>query len=371
MRPTSLPGFKLFENKYVVPEDCELARSKKPFSNLRNRYSRQTMFRGIGDEGQAKLSRSCAVIIVCGALGSNIATFLVRAGVGKIRIIDRDFIEYHNLQRQTLFDEDDITDQLPKAVAAERHLKRINSTIDIEGIVADVNYTNAERFCSGADVILDGLDNFEGRFLINDVALKQKTPWIYGGAIGSTGMTMTIIPGKTACLRCIISDLPDSVTLPTCETAGVLNTTPALIGSLQATEALKILVNAEVSRGLTMVDVWKGTFDLIKTECHPDCPACYGRYDFLEKTFKVQATSLCGQTRAVQVVDASVTEISFSQLASRLRSYSSVSEDDHALRFRIDDYEITVFQDGRAIIKNTTNESLAKELYDQYVKRLT
>ncbi|MDP2856341.1 MAG: ThiF family adenylyltransferase, partial [bacterium] len=262
-------------------------------------------------------------------------------------------------------------DQLPKAVAAERHLKKVNSTIDIEGIVADVNYTNIERFCSDADAILDGLDNFEGRFLINDVALKQKVPWIYGGAIGSAGMTMTIIPGKTACLRCIIPDLPGSGTLPTCETAGVLNTAPAVIGSLQATEALKILVNAEVSRGLTMVDVWKGTFDLIKTECRPDCPTCHGQYDFLEKTFTVQATSLCGQTRAVQVVDTSVAEISFSQLASRLRSYGNVSEDDHVLKFRIDDYEITVFQDGRAIIKNTTNESLAKELYDKYVKRLT
>ncbi|MBI4187845.1 MAG: ThiF family adenylyltransferase [Chloroflexi bacterium] len=328
------------------------------------------MFPGIGDEGQAKLSRSCAVIIGCGALGCNIATFLARAGAGKIRIIDRDFIEYHNLQRQTLFDEDDIKEQLPKAIAAERHLKKMNSTIDIEGIVADVNYTNIERFCRNADVILDGLDNFEGRFLINDFALKQNIPWIYGGAIGSAGMTMTIIPGKTACLRCVIPDLPGSGTLPTCETAGVVNTVPAVVGSLQATEALKILVNAEVNRGLTMVDVWKGTFDLAKAERRPDCPTCHGRYDFLEKTFTVQATSFCGQTRAVQVVDTSVAEIFFSQLASRLRSYGNVSEDAHVLRFKIDDYEIMVFQDGRAIIKNTIDESLAKELYDKYIKQL-
>ncbi len=347
-----------------------MAQSREPFFNLRNRYSRQTMFPGIGDAGQAKLNRSCAVIIGCGALGSNIATFLARAGVGKIRVVDRDFIEYHNLQRQTLFDEDDIKDQLPKAVAAERHLKKVNSTIDIEGIVADVNYTNIERFCGDADVILDGLDNFECRFLINDFALKQNVPWIYGGAIGSAGMTMTIIPGKTACLRCIIPDLPDSGTLPTCETAGVLNTAPAVIGSLQATEALKILVNAEVSRGLTMVDVWKRTFDLSKTECRPDCPTCHGQYDFLEKTFAIQVTSLCGQTRAVQVVDTSVAEISFSRLASRLRSYGDVSEDEHVLRFKIDDYEIMVFRDGRAIIKNTIDESLAKELYDKYIKQL-
>lgn len=348
-----------------------MAQPRELLFNLRNRYSRQTMFPGIGDKGQAKLSRGCAVIIGCGALGSNIATFLVRAGVGKIRIIDRDFIEYHNLQRQTLFDENDMKNRLPKAIAAERHLKKINSTIDIEGIVADVNYTNVERFCSGADVILDGLDNFEGRFLINDVALKEKLPWIYGGAISSTGMMMTIVPGKTACLRCIIPDLPGRGALPTCETAGILNTAPALIGSLQATEALKILVNAEVNRGLSMVDVWEGKFDLIKTERRPDCPTCQGHYDFLGKTFTVQATALCGQTRAVQVVDASVAEISFRKLASRLKSYGSVSKDRYVLKFIIDDYEVIVFQDGRAIIKNTTNESLAKELYDKYVKGLT
>lgn len=339
-------------------------------NNLRNRYSRQTVFPGIGDEGQARLSRSCAVIIGCGALGSNIATFLARAGVGKIKLVDRDFIEYHNLQRQILFDEDDIKDQLPKAVAAERHLKKVNSTIDIEGIVADVNYTNIEGFCGDADVILDGLDNFECRFLINDVALKHNVPWIYGGAVSSTGMTMTIIPGDTACLRCLFPDLPGKGNLPTCETAGVVNTAPAVVGSLQATEALKILVNAEVSRGLTVLDVWQRTFDLIKIERRPDCPACHGQYDLLEKTFTVQATSLCGQTRAVQVVDASVTGFSISQLASRLKSYGSVSENDYILKFNIDDYEIIVFQDGRAIIKNTISESLAKELYDKYVKQL-
>ncbi len=167
-----------------------------------DRYSRQTLFFGIGKEGQKRLGDSCVVIVGCGALGTIIATTLVRAGVGKVRIIDRDFIEYHNLQRQVLFDEEDIKNQLPKAVAAERHLKKVNSSIEIEGIVADVNYTNIERFIRGADLILDGLDNFETRFLINDVSLKHKIPWIYGGAISSSGMTMTIIPGETPCFRC-------------------------------------------------------------------------------------------------------------------------------------------------------------------------
>ncbi len=161
------------------------------------------MFLGIGEEGQAKLLSSSVIIIGCGALGSNIATLLVRAGVGKIKIVDRDFIDYHNLQRQILFDEDDIRAQLPKAIAAERYLRKVNSTVRICGIVTDINYTNIEEICCGADLILDGLDNIETHLLINDVALKYKIPWVYGGAIASNGMTMTIIPGETPCFRCI------------------------------------------------------------------------------------------------------------------------------------------------------------------------
>jgi len=222
------------------------------------------MFPAIGEEGQVKLSNGNVVIIGCGALGTNIATFLVRAGIGKVRIVDRDFIEYHNLQRQILFDEEDIKAGLPKAIAAERHLRKVNSSVEIEGIVADANYTNIERFCSSADVILDGLDNFETRLLINDVALKHKIPWVYGGAIASNGMTMTIIPGETPCLRCVSPVLPDPGTIPTCETAGIVGTVPAVIGALQATEAIKILVGDEINRELITVDIWKGTFHHLK-----------------------------------------------------------------------------------------------------------
>ncbi len=213
--------------------------------SLRDRYSRQTAFPPIGEEGQAKLGESTAVIIGCGALGCNIANLLVRAGVGKITIVDRDFIEYHNLHRQVLFDEEDIRAGLPKAVAAERHLKKINSTVEIEGIVADANYTNIETFCRDADVILDGLDNSETRFLINDVSLRHKIPWVYGGAIASSGMTMTLIPGETPCFRCISPVLPTPQTTLTCETAGIVSTAPAIIGSIQATEAMKIMVGEE------------------------------------------------------------------------------------------------------------------------------
>ncbi len=336
--------------------------------SLRNRYSRQTMFPGIGDEGQAKLGSSTAVIVGCGALGCNIATFLARAGVGKIRIVDRDFPEYHNLQRQVLFDEADIKARLPKAVAAERHLRKANSSIEIQGIVADANYTNIEGFCRGADVILDGLDNFETRLLMNDVALKHKIPFVYGAAVASTGMTMTVVPGETPCYRCIRPTLPDRATLPTCETAGVIGTAPAVIGALQATEAMKILVGArDINRGVIIIDVWKGTFEHINIKRRDDCPACHGRYEFLEESFAVRATSFCGQSRAVQVVNTSLREINLDKLAARLRKAGSLSRDQYALRLTADEHEIIVFPDGRAIIKDTTDESLAKELYEKYV----
>jgi molybdopterin/thiamine biosynthesis adenylyltransferase len=333
-----------------------------------DRYSRQTMFPPIGEEGQTKLSKGNVVIIGCGALGTNIATLLVRAGVGKVRIVDRDFIEYHNLQRQVLFDEEDIKAAFPKAIAAERHLKKVNSSVEIEGIVADANYTNIERFCSGANVILDGLDNSEARFLINDVALKHRIPWVYGGAIASSGMTMTIIPDETPCFRCIHPVLPDSGTAPTCETAGIVGTVPAIIGSLEATEAMKILVGSkEVNRGLTMIDVWKGSFNNIKLGRREDCPACHGRYDFLDERFVIKTTSFCGQSRAVQVVNTEVTEIDLDELAERLSDVGNVSHNEFMLRFNIDNKEVIVFPDGRAIVKNTIDESLAKDLYATYV----
>lgn len=332
-----------------------------------DRYSRQTMFPAIGQEGQVKLSKGNVVIIGCGALGTHVATLLVRAGVGKVRIVDRDFIEYHNLQRQVLFDEEDIKAGLPKAIAAERHLKKVNSSIEIEGIVADANCTNIERFCSGADVILDGLDNFETRLLINDVALKHKIPWVYGGAIASQGMTMTVIPGETPCFRCVSPFLPDPGTTPTCETAGIVGTVPAVIGALQATEAIKMLVGAEINRELITVDIWKGTFHHLKVVRREDCPACHGKYDFLDERFVIKTTSFCGQSRAVQVVNMKVTQIALDELAARLRSAGEVSHNEFMLRFSVDGKEIIVFPDGRAIINNTADESVARELYAKYV----
>ncbi len=332
-----------------------------------DRYSRQTIFPGIGKEGQKRLGSSLAVIIGCGALGSIIATSLVRAGVGRVRIVDRDFIEYHNLHRQVIFDEDDIKKGLPKAVAAERHLSKVNSSIKIEGVVADVNYTNIEGFIQGADVVLDGLDNLETRFLINDACLKHKIPWVYGGAISSSGMTMTVIPGKPPCFRCVSPNLPGAGVIQTCDTAGVISPAPFVIGSLEAAEAMKILVGAkEINRELIIIDVWKGTFQHLKVAPSPDCPACSGRYEFLDGKFGIKTTILCGQT-TVQVVNAKVSQLSFKELAARLKSVGEVSYNEFMLRFRVDNQEMVVFPDGRVIVRNTNDVSLARGLYAKYI----
>jgi len=332
-----------------------------------DRYSRQTLFPSIGKEGQRRLGNSCVLIIGCGALGTIIATSLVRAGVGKVRIIDRDFIEYHNLQRQVLFDEDDIRNGLPKAIAAEQRLKKVNSSVEIEGIVADVNYTNIERFIGDADIILDGLDNFETRFLINDVSLKHRIPWVYGGAISSSGMTMTIIPGETPCFRCVSPSAPSTGMSLTCDTAGVISPAPFIIGSLESAEAMKILVGAEeINRDLIIIDVWKGTFDRLKISAHQDCPACRGIYEFLKGQFEVEFNLLCGQT-AVQVMNPHVEQVSLEQLAVRLKPVGEVSYNQFMLNFIVDGYEMVVFPDGQVIVKNTTDESLARGLYAKYI----
>ncbi|MFC1864352.1 ThiF family adenylyltransferase [Chloroflexota bacterium] len=332
-----------------------------------DRYARQIIFPGIGEDGQRKLSSSYIVIIGCGALGTIIATSLVRAGVGKVRIVDRDFIEYHNLQRQVLFDEDDIKNQLPKAIAAERHLRKVNSSIEIEGIAADVNYTNIERLISGADLILDGLDNFETRFLINDACLKHRIPWIYGGAISAYGMTMNIIPGETPCFRCISPTLPHLGTVPTCDTAGVINPAPFIIGSLQSAEAMKILVGArEINRDLITINVWSGEFNRFKIGARVDCPACQGKYEFLGVGFGTRTTSLCGQN-AVQVLNPKLGRLSFKELAMHLKPVGEVSYNEFMLSFTAGSHEMVIFPDGRAIIKGTTDESLARGLYAKYI----
>ena len=332
-----------------------------------DRYSRQILFSEIGEAGQKKLGKSSVAIIGCGGLGTVIATALVRAGVGKVRIIDRDFIEYHNLQRQVLFDEEDIKAGLPKAIAAERHLKKVNSSIEIEGIVADVNYASIERLVKGADLIMDGLDNLETRLLINDVSLKHKIPWVYGGAISSSGMMMNIIPGETPCFRCFWTSPIARGAALTCDTAGIIGPAPFIVGSLQVTEAMKILVGAsEINRDLIVVDVWRGEFSHLKLNKRADCPACQGEYEYLSARFGTRATSLCGQN-AVQVLNPEAGGVSLAKLAARLKSVGEVSYNEFMLRLRVDNQEMVIFPDGRAIVKNTDDEALAKGLYAKYI----
>jgi molybdopterin-synthase adenylyltransferase len=333
-----------------------------------DRYSRQIIFPGIGADGQRKLGEGFAVVVGCGALGTVIASSLVRAGVGRVRVIDRDFIEYHNLQRQLLFTERDIAENLPKATAAERHLREANSAIAIEGVVADFGRTNAEELVKEADVLVDGLDNFETRFLINDVALKLGIPWIYGGAIGSTGMTATFLPGGRPCFLCLVGSAPVGATL-TCDTAGVVNPIPWIIGSLEAAEAIKILVESpEVSRDLTIVDVWARSCESVSLAAlaADDCPACGGKYEFLEGRPRTRVTSLCGQN-AVQIWNAGGVHLPLAQIKERLGALGPVEGNEHMVRFPVGEQELVVFYDGRTIVRGTRDERLARSLYAKYV----
>jgi molybdopterin-synthase adenylyltransferase len=337
-----------------------------------DRYSRQMRFYGIGEAGQKKLAASRVTLCGCGALGTVLANVMVRAGVGFVRVIDRDFIETSNLQRQILFDERDVVEQLPKAEAAARKLRAINSSVTIEPVVTDVDRTNVVELCSDADLILDGTDNFEIRYLINDVAVKLGKPWVYGGSVGSHGQVMVVIPGQTPCLRCVFEAAPGPGEVGTCETAGVLGPIVNIVASLQATEAIKILTGNldAVNRELTYVDVWENEHKRIKVAPllgKVDCPCCQRRkFEWLEGEHGSQTTSLCGRN-AVQVTHRTPSRLNFEEMARHLGTMGKVSYNRFLLKFEVDDYEFTVFPDGRAIIKGTNDVERARTLYAKYV----
>lgn len=342
------------------------------FKNI-DRYSRQIRFHGIGEEGQKKLMASKVTLCGCGALGTVLANNLARAGVGSIRVVDRDFIEPSNLQRQVLFDENDVTENLPKAEAAARKLRAINSAINIESVVTDIDRTNIESLCEDADLILDGSDNFEIRYLINDIAVKYNKPWVYGGVIGSNGMTMTIIPGQTPCLRCVFEAAPSPGSADTCETAGVLGPVVNIIASLQAAEAIKILAGkAEtINKELVQIDVWENTFRRVKIAPllgKVDCPCCKHRnFEWLNGNFGSQTTSLCGRN-AVQVSIRAANTLNFKDMAAQLKTVDDkVSFNKFMMKFNAESCEFTVFPDGRAIIKGTSDEDRARILYARYI----
>lgn len=342
-----------------------------PDTNL-DRYSRQIRFNGVREAGQRRLLQSKAVVCGCGALGTVIASGLARAGVGRLRIIDRDLVELSNLQRQILFDEDDAKNAVPKAEAAAQKLRTINSEIIIEPVIADLHARNIDELLFDADVILDGTDNFETRFLINDYSHRSLKPWVYGGAVGSTGQSMTVIPGETACLRCIIESPPPPGTMPTCETSGILSSASTIIGAVQVAEAIKILSGHRdaISKGLLVVDVWSGRMNRINLDGlrqKSECPTCVkGEFPWLEGARGSQTTSLCGRN-AVQVIPAADAHLDWKALQSKLSQNYPVQATPFLFRVTIDGYELSVFRDGRAIVRGTSDVAIARSVYSRYL----
>lgn len=334
---------------------------------LESRYAKQILFQPIGEKGQAKISGSTVTIIGLGALGTISSSHLCRAGVGKLKLVDRDFVETSNLQRQLLFDEKDAEQRLPKAVAAEEKLKLTNSTITIESLVADVNPRNIESIIEESDLVIDGTDNLETRFLINDACLKNNMPWIYAAVLGSAGMLMTIVPDQTPCLRCYIDQLPPAGTIASCDTEGVLSMTTGTVASLQCAEALRLLTGFEPTPGILYLDVWDRNFDSFNIERRPDCPACgEGCYEFLDGSGFSWTTILCGRN-AVQIVPPAEKKVDLKMLENRLKKAGSVSFNGFLLSFKTEKHEIILFPNGRAIVRGTTDQAEARSLYARHI----
>ena len=333
------------------------------------RYSRQILFRGIGAEGQRRLAEGRVAIVGCGATGSALASLLARAGVGRLRIIDRDYVESSNLQRQSLFDEKDAAESVPKAIAAARKIAAFNSEIVVEPRVEDVIPGNINVLFEGMDVILDGTDNFETRYLLNDYALKNSLPWIYAAAVGSYGVTLNVLPGKTACLACIFPDTPRGM-VETCETSGILNTAVNVVASIAATEAMKLLIGGaaaeQLRKTLWSLDVWKNDqVEIAAGTPRPGCRAC-GERDFVHLAGEGHPhITMCGRN-SVQIHERA-RPIDFAEMQRRLEAHGLVRHNEFVLKFWREPYEMTIFPDGRAIIKGTTDTGVARSLYARYV----
>lgn len=336
----------------------------------REKYSRQILFSGIGEAGQERLLASSAVLVGCGAMGSVVAGLLARGGVGRLRIIDRDFVEPSNLQRQTLFTEADARESLPKAVAAERNLRAMNADVHVEPVVCDLTPRNAREMMSGFPLILDGTDNFETRLLVNDAAVAFGIPWIYAAAVGSYGVTLTILPGETACLACLLEGQNGKVAAEeTCDTAGVLGSAVSVVASIEAGEAIKLLSgNTDaLHHRLISCDVWSGRFQSIRVPRDPDCRVCARReFDYLEGAAQPHIT-LCGRD-SVQIHERR-RKLDLAELGRKLAAASDggVRNNEFLLRFDVPPYQMTVFADGRAIVKGTQDPAVARSLYARYI----
>jgi adenylyltransferase/sulfurtransferase len=337
---------------------------------MNERYSRQILFREIGEAGQEKLSKARVLLVGCGALGCAHAETLARAGVGRLRIVDRDFVEFSNLQRQTLYRERDAKERLPKAIAAKNRLSEINSEIEIEALVTDVNHSNVEALIKDCDLILDGTDNFQTRYLVNDACVKHGKPWIYGAAVSSYGTTMTVVPHETPCLRCIFEEMPGSGTAPTCDTAGVIAPIITAISSIQTTEALKFLSGnfQKLHRSLIQYDVWENDLRRIKLgKPDPECKTCGSHdFEFLETEAQEFSAVLCGRN-AVQIVPPKPANLDLEALAEKLKDLGPVKQNQYLLRLTVGEHELTIFRDARAIIGGTDDVSVARSIYARFV----
>jgi molybdopterin-synthase adenylyltransferase len=334
------------------------------------RYSRQILFAGIGAEGQARIRAARVLVVGCGALGSAQVEALARAGVGRLRVVDRDFVEESNLQRQTMFTEQDARERLPKAVACARRVAEINAEVACETEVLDVHQGNVERLVSDCDLVLDGTDNFATRYLVNDACVKHNVNWIYGAAVGSYGVTMTIRPRVTPCLRCVFEEPPPAGSAPTCDTAGVIMPIISIVAAVQVSEALKLLTGRTeaLHSSLMQFDVWRNEWRRIHLKAPaPDCPVCaQGRYETLAAETGEFAAVLCGRN-AVQVAPRERTQVDLAALAARLRNAGEVKVNDYLVRLSAGAYELTIFKDARAIIRGTDDVQTARTLYARYV----
>jgi adenylyltransferase/sulfurtransferase len=322
----------------------------------------------LGEDGQRKLAGARVGLVGCGALGSIIASHLVRSGVGYLRLVDRDYPQLHNLHRQFLYTEQDVAARLPKAVAAADHLRAANSQVTVDPVVGDINPFSIKAFAEGLDMLVDGTDNFATRFLVNDWAVERGLPWVYGGVIGASGMTLTVVPGQGPCLRCLFRDPPPPGSQPTCDTAGVLSTAVAVVASLEANEALKLIVRPEDrSRSLLSLDIWDLTFEHLAVERDPDCPCCGQRqFPFLAAEEEYSVVGLCGRD-AIQIVPRARGNIDLAQLERRLAVLGPTRRNAFLLEAEVEGATLTVFPDGRAILAGVQDPSLAQGLYARYV----
>lgn len=326
------------------------------------------LFPGIGRAGQERLNTSRVVVVGCGALGSVGSEMLARAGVGQLTVVDRDFVEASNLQRQSLFTEQDAAENIPKAVAAERVLMSINSSIKVNGVVTDVTFENIAELCRDADLIFDGSDNFEVRFLMNDYSVREGIPWVYGAALGSYGISFAVVPGDTPCLRCLFNEPPALGSVETCETAGILAPVIHAVCSKQVAQAVRLLVGEKASHRILQFDIWDDEWKTVEMQAPLEgCECCsQRRFPYLDGRLGSRMTRLCGRN-AVQVHSPEAGRVVLNDLADKLSQTFEVELNEYLLRFKVNEHDISIFADGRAIIKGTDDLSVARSLYSRYV----